>query len=101
MSDDIEVVMVPIFKQLEISSKSQDVEHTVATSDPIVVETVILPVESPSISYEDGNKGGVVGLSVSVFVLMVGTVMFSTLLAASLVAVLVEKVTSSGQKEHN
>ena len=92
--------MVPIFKQLEISSKSQDVEHTVATSDPIIVETVILPVESPNISDEDGNEGGVIGLSVSVIFLIVGAVMFSTLLA-SLIAVLFAKVTSSGKKEHN
>ena len=100
LPDDIEVVMAPLFKQLEISSKSQDVERTVATSEPIIVETVILPVESPNISDESGNEGGVVGLSVSVVVLMIGTVMFSTLLA-SLVAVLVAKVTSNKQKESN
>ncbi len=62
------------------------------------METVISPVVSNLSTQGGDNEGGVVSLSVSVIVLMFGTVLFSTLFA-SLVAVVVAKMTSNSQKE--
>ncbi len=91
--DNIEVLLEPIFKKLD-NHQQQTQSTSYLTSNMVPMETVITPVLSPT----SDNEVGVVNLSTSVVLLMCGTVLFSTLIA-SLVSVIVAKVTSSKQKE--
>ena len=96
LPDDIEVQLEPLFQQLGIKPHETSV---LVTSDVVPTETIIPPTIVPNSSvHGDSGEVGVVSLSVSVIVLMIGTVVFSTLIA-SLVAVVVAKLTSSRQKE--
>ena len=91
--DNIEAILQPIFEKLD-NPQQQTQPASYLTSSTVSTETVISPVLSPTSDHEVG----VVNLSTSVVLLMCGTVLFSTLVA-SLVSVMVAKVTSSKQKE--
>lgn len=93
LPDDFQVQLEPLFKQL-LGESTSVATPTIIPPDPVAMETVI----APNMSLQSGGEGGVVGLSVSVVVLLFGSVLFSTLLA-SLVAIMVTKMTSGKLKE--